>query len=160
MRPSGVPVGVRVEEAGELPDRVHQRLGVGPVRLLLEHHVLDEVRDAGLAVRILARADLVAHVDLDQRRGLVGHDHEAQAVGGQRPALLAVDERGLGDLGVARDERGRGDERRGEKSGELHGRGSSWKSRRLQGHRHWLPRCVDASLGPPMSRDVPAGDQT
>jgi hypothetical protein len=42
--------------------------------------VLDEVGEAGLALRIFARADVVTNVDLGELRRRVGHDHEPQAV--------------------------------------------------------------------------------
>ena len=49
---------------------------------------------------ILARADVVADVDLDQLGRRVGHHHEAQAVGVEHAAVLGVLERELRRFGL------------------------------------------------------------
>ncbi len=46
----------------------------------LEHHVLEEVREAGASLALVARADVVLDDDgVDRRRVILGDDH-AQAV--------------------------------------------------------------------------------
>jgi hypothetical protein len=72
-----------------------KRLGVRTVGPLLEHQVLDEVREAGLPRRILARAHLVADVDLHELGRLIRHDHEPQAIFLEPAAHLAVLEHDL-----------------------------------------------------------------
>ena len=47
----------------------------------LEHHVLEEVREAAAAVRLEAKADLIIDADGDEGRGTVGRRDDAQAVG-------------------------------------------------------------------------------
>ncbi len=49
----------------------------------LEQHVLEQVRHAGLAVALVARADEVGDVDRDRRLGGIGEEQHAQAVGEQ-----------------------------------------------------------------------------
>ena len=47
----------------------------------LEHQVLEEVGDARDAGRLVGGADAIPHVVRDDRRAVVGHDHDLQAVG-------------------------------------------------------------------------------
>jgi hypothetical protein len=103
-----VPVGEGVDVGGQLAEEGPQRRAVGPVGPLLEHHVLDQVGDAGLAGRVLARADVVAHVDLDHLRRRVGHDDEAQAVLLEAATLLGVLEGELRRRRPTRRQRGGG----------------------------------------------------
>ena len=90
-----VPVRVRVEVRRDVDDRLEDRRGVRTVGTRLEHQVLDEVGEARLALRIFARADVVADVDLDELRRRVGHDHEPQPVRFEHAALLGAREREL-----------------------------------------------------------------
>src|SRR5262249_40726571 len=72
----GVGVGaaaVRLQHLVELLRAVLRR----PV----EHHVLEEVADAGDAGALVARADLEEGVEADDRRVVVGDHPDAQAVG-------------------------------------------------------------------------------
>ena len=54
----------------------------------LEHQVLEQVGEAGAALRLDAEADAVHHLDDDDRRGVVFADDDAQAV-----RQLLVDDR-------------------------------------------------------------------
>ena len=56
-------------------------LGLGDVSAALEHDVLEEVREPGLARLLVLGADVVPDVDGDDRREVVLRDDEAQAVG-------------------------------------------------------------------------------
>ena len=47
----------------------------------LEHHVLEEVREAAAALRLEAKADFIVDADGDDRRGGVGSDDDFQSVG-------------------------------------------------------------------------------
>ena len=55
-------------------------LGLGHVARALEHEVLEEVREAGPAGLLVARANHVPDVYGDDRRQVVGRDDHAQAV--------------------------------------------------------------------------------
>ena len=55
-------------------------LAARDVRRALEHHVLEEVREAGVPALLVAPADVVDDVDRDRRRRVVGREHDAQAV--------------------------------------------------------------------------------
>ena len=57
----------------------------------LEHQVLEEMRDAGFARRLVGGADLVPEHVGDDRRAAVGDDHDLEAVG----------EREVGDVWVS-----------------------------------------------------------
>ena len=57
----------------------------------LEHHVLEEMREAAAAARLEAEADLIIDADRDDRRGMVRGDDHAEAIG----------ERGVFDRDVA-----------------------------------------------------------
>ena len=46
----------------------------------LEHHVLEQVRKAGAAARLVAQADVVVHANRDCGCGVVRRQHHAQAV--------------------------------------------------------------------------------
>ena len=63
----------------------------------LEHQVLEEMREAGLAGRLVGGADLVPDHVGDHRRAVVGNDHQLEAVG----------EREVGDLAARPLQRGR-----------------------------------------------------
>ena len=70
------------------------------VRGSLEHHVLEEMREAGAALALVARADVVVDGDgEDGRRVILGDDH-AQAV-----LQLGVGELDLLDWGGGETER-------------------------------------------------------
>ena len=56
-------------------------LAVADVARALEHHVLEQVREAGAARPLVARADVVGDVDRDHRRAVVLDELHAQAVG-------------------------------------------------------------------------------
>ncbi len=75
---------------------LHERdvLGLGDMARALEHDVLEQVREAGLARDLVLRADVVPQVDGDDRSEVIlGHD-DPQAVG-----QSVVAERDLGDGG-------------------------------------------------------------
>src|SRR5207245_542465 len=75
---------VLLDEARELT------LSVG--RRALEHHVLEEVGDAGGAARLVARADAVPHLERDDGTAVVLLQQHAQAVleGGREHALARL----------------------------------------------------------------------
>ena len=73
--------------AGGLDER--DVLGLGDVPRALEHDVLEEVGEAGLARDLVLRADVVPEVDRDDGREVVLGDDDAQAVG---EALVAEDD--------------------------------------------------------------------
>ena len=56
-------------------------LGLADVPRALEHHVLEEVGEAGLALDLVLRADVVPEVDRDDGREPVLGDDQAEAVG-------------------------------------------------------------------------------
>ena len=56
-------------------------LGLADVPAALEHHVLEQVGEAGLAGDLVLRADAVPDVDRDDRREVVLGDDQAEAVG-------------------------------------------------------------------------------
>jgi hypothetical protein len=91
-----VPVGVSVRAERRLLQDLPQRRSARAAGLLLEHDVLDQVRQARLARRIVARPDLVADVDLDELGRRIRHDDEAEAVLRKLTADLAVGEHELG----------------------------------------------------------------
>ncbi len=68
-------------------------LGLGDMRRALEHDVLEQVREAGLAGLLVLGSDVVPDVDGDDRREVVLGDDEAQAVG---EALVAEGDGGDG----------------------------------------------------------------
>ena len=75
-------------------------------RAALEHHVLDQVGHAGLAVALLARADVDHGVDGEGRSGGVGDEQDLEAVGEpvlghafDRPDLGRRGEHGAGKSG-------------------------------------------------------------
>ena len=78
-------------------------LGLADVRAALEHHVLEQVREAGLARDLVLRADVVPEVHGDHGREVVLGDDQAQPV---RQALIAELDDGNGhaqqDLGDGR----------------------------------------------------------
>ena len=65
-----------------------RQLAVADVRRALEHHVLEEMRVAGLARLLVPRADIVGHADRDDRCRMVGRNHHPQAVGQLRFRVL------------------------------------------------------------------------
>ena len=46
----------------------------------LEHHVLQQVRHAGFAIALVARADHIGDVHRDRRLGVIGEQQHLQAV--------------------------------------------------------------------------------
>ena len=62
--------------------RLHQAevLALGHVRRALEHHVLEEVGEAGLARLLVLAADVVPEVDGDERRPRVTREDDTQPV--------------------------------------------------------------------------------
>ena len=85
------PVGQRLEVVGPVepgrrvdrgPGRLHQRdvLAGAHMRRALEHHVLEQVGEAGPARLLVPRADVVPEVDRDRRRAMVGTGDHPQAV--------------------------------------------------------------------------------
>ena len=50
------------------------------VRGALEHQVFEEMRDAGLSVRIIGRADPIPEHVGDDGRAVIGHDHDLHPV--------------------------------------------------------------------------------
>jgi hypothetical protein len=90
-----------------------QVLAIGDVLRSLEHHVLEEVGEAGAARLLVLRADVIPEIDSDDRGRLVLGEEDGQAVR-QRVALdlelRALDRRRLRarrDRGGEREERGR-----------------------------------------------------
>ena len=77
--------------AGGLDER--DVLGLADVRRALEHHVLEEVREAGLARLLVLRSDVVPDVDRHDRRQVVLGDDQAEAV---REALVGEGNGGNG----------------------------------------------------------------
>src|SRR5262245_47483952 len=74
----------------------------------LEHHVLEEVRDAGGAPRLVARADSIPHLERDDRTTVVFlQEHPQTVLEGGRENAVAV----LGGGAGGEDEQQRGDER-------------------------------------------------
>ena len=73
------------------PGGLHQRevLVLGDVLAALEHHVLEQVREAGLAPLLVLAADVVPEVDRHDRCGPIRRDHDAQAV--RQPMALEAD---------------------------------------------------------------------
>ena len=65
--------------AGSLDQR--DVLGLGDVARALEHHVLEEVREPGLARLLVLGSDVVPDVDRNDRSEVVLGDDQAQAVG-------------------------------------------------------------------------------
>ena len=92
--------------AGRLDER--DVLGLGDVPRALEHDVLEEVREAGLARDLVLGPDVVPEVDRDDRREVVLGDDDAQAV-----VETLVAEGDLGDGGGHGDLSGSGFGRRG-----------------------------------------------
>ena len=72
-------------------------LGLGHVARALEHEVLEQVREAGAAGLLVARANDVPDVDGHHGREMVRRDDHAQAVG-QRP-LAELDRGQVGGPG-------------------------------------------------------------
>ena len=85
------PVRAVHRPAGRLDER--DVLGLGDMRGALEHDVLEQVREAGLAGLLVLGSDVVPDVDGDDRREVVLGDDEAQAVG---EALVAEGDGGDG----------------------------------------------------------------
>ena len=59
---------------------VGEVLGLPEARRALEHQVLEQVREAGAALRLAAHADVVVDGDRHDRAAAVGAEHHAQAV--------------------------------------------------------------------------------
>ena len=106
----------------------------GHVRRPLEHHVLEEVREAGAARRLVLRADVEPLVDVDDRQLAIDVQDQLQAV--RQHVLLE------GDLG----RRGRGRHEPGDRRwpGRRARRGGRFRRRRglaRRGGRGGLGRC-------------------
>ena len=79
--------GERVVLAAVLLDEPRELLGSAR-RRALEHHVLEEVRDAGRAALLVARADAIPHLERHDRAAVVLEQQDAQPVverGGHDP---------------------------------------------------------------------------
>ncbi len=74
-----IGVGGAVGGAARLLDVLEVHL-VGHVRRALEHHVLEQVREAGLARHLVARADVIPDVDGDDGHGVIFLHQDGQAV--------------------------------------------------------------------------------
>ncbi len=74
-----IPVGGAVHVATGLVDDPHVLL-IPHVLGALEHHVLEEVGEPGLAHRLAGRADVIGDVEVHQRIGLVRRQDHGQAV--------------------------------------------------------------------------------
>ncbi len=85
-----VEVGRRVADAARALDDGHV-LGLGDVRRALEHEVLEEVGEAGPALRLVLGADVVPEVDGHHRGQVVGRHDDAQAI--RQPTLAEADDR-------------------------------------------------------------------
>ena len=102
---------VDVRRAGTL--EVAEVRVFGHVLAALEHHVLEEVREAVPALRLVLRPDVVPDVDGDDGRAVILVQHHPQAVGqAARPGREGDAGRvGIGGAGVARRD-GREEQRR------------------------------------------------
>jgi len=69
-------------------------LGLGDVAGALEHDVLEQMGEAGLAPHLVLRADVVPEVDRDHRSEVVLGDDDPQAVGETLVAEGDLRERG------------------------------------------------------------------
>ena len=87
---------------GLAADRLEQAVELAGAEVLglVEHEVLEEVRDAGAAVALVARADAEPGLEGDDRRGVVGQEQHQEAVG--EPMFLDGE---AGSERVAFDER-------------------------------------------------------
>jgi hypothetical protein len=75
-----VRVRGRVQRAAGALDEPHV-FGLGDVQRTLEHQVLEEVCEAGLALGLMSRAHVVPEVDADDRSAVVLAHDDAQPVG-------------------------------------------------------------------------------
>src|SRR5690606_19866908 len=96
-----VAAGEGVLASAVLGDDARELAGREPLRPL-EHHVLEDVRDAGGTVLLVAAADLVPYLRDDDRRAMVPLDDELQAVVEQ---VFAGPGRRVGRLCAVRGER-------------------------------------------------------
>ena len=104
---------VRRRERVLLAADVGHRLREQPLRVLLgafEHQVLEEVRETGLARRLVGGADAIPEHMRDDRRAVIGNDDDLEPVG----------EREVRDVrsGVGTDHAGKRHRQHGEHSGE------------------------------------------
>jgi hypothetical protein len=101
-----VVVGAAVAVAGA--GAFQQAVGQAARQVLAagEHHVLEQVGEAGQARRFVGRADVVPDVDGDQGQALVLDQDHLQAV--RQGVLVEGDVRDAGQLGVRRRARGCG----------------------------------------------------
>ena len=95
----------RVADAASTLDEGHV-LGLRDVAAALEHEVLEEVGEAGLAGLLVLRADVVPEVDRDDRGDPIGSDDDAEAV--VEGALAEADVRALAHDGSAVTDEGMG----------------------------------------------------
>src|SRR5204862_2452461 len=65
--------------AGALDER--HVLGLADVARSLEHHVLEQVRESGLALDLVLRADVVPEVDRHDRSEPIDRDDQAEPIG-------------------------------------------------------------------------------
>ena len=94
-----VVVGVGVALAADRRDVRRVRLGLDVLRSL-EHHVLEEVREAGAAGLLVLRSDVIPDLQVDDRRRVILGQHDGQPVRQRRDLVL--------QLGRTRGRRGRG----------------------------------------------------
>ena len=67
----------------------------------LEHQMLEEMREAGFAGRLVGRADLVPDHLRDHGRAVVGDHHDLQAVAEREAGGRLRGDRGLGEAPAA-----------------------------------------------------------
>ena len=72
-----IGMAVQIAAVGFDKFRVLELLHVGRA---LKHHVLEEVRKAGAALRLDAKADVVINAHRDHRRHVIFRDHDLQTV--------------------------------------------------------------------------------
>ena len=114
-----IGVGRAVDVLGPDVPQDLEVLVLADVLRALEHHVLEQVREAALARHLVARADVVPDVDRDQRHGRIRRQDHLEAVRQPvalecHPGIAGVLRRRHGDLVRHGDGRGnaQGDRRR------------------------------------------------
>ena len=83
-----VEAGRAVEDAAVRFDQADE-LVLAEVLRALEHHVLEQVREAGAVLRLDAEADVVVDADHGGRRRRVARQHDLQPV--RKLVILGVD---------------------------------------------------------------------
>ena len=92
-----VETGGAVQDSAGALDELDE-LHLAEVFRALEHHVLEEMREAGAPLRLDAEADAVVHGDRGRRHRLVGGDHDAQPILEREVGVRDVEPRGGGGL--------------------------------------------------------------